>query len=212
MKMTVLGVVAAAALFPWVFRVDRGSFWTRMPLVTGALGMLALATKPELREETPDALDVVTGVLSAAGLYGIFQVGDRFARRFMPTGVADVKQIYDLRQGAPRWLMTMLLVGIIAPCEELFWRGLVFDSLAKKYGPVRGGALASVCYGAAHLGSGNLTLSGAAGIGGAYWGLQYAVQKRLPAVIVSHIVFDVWTFLVAPTPGGKSPPEPPASR
>lgn len=212
MKVTLLGVAAAAALFPWVFRADRGGFWTRMPIVAGALGMLALATKPELREETPSALDVVTGVISAAGLYGIFQVGDRFARRSMPTGAADVKKIYDLRQGEPRWLILMLLAGIIAPCEELFWRGLVFDSLAKKYGRFRGGALATVCYGAVHLGSGNLTLSGAAGIAGAYWGLQYAFQKRLPALIVSHIVFDVWTFLIAPTSGAQSPPNPQSSR
>ena len=111
-----------------------------------------------------------------------------------------------------RWLIAMLLAGIIAPCEELFWRGLVFDSLAKRYGRFRGGALASVFYGAVHLGSRNLTLTGAAGIGGAFWGLQYAVQRRLPALIVSHIVFDVWTFLIAPTSGGQSPPDPPASR
>ena len=165
--------------------------------------MLALAARGDLRTVKARPLDIVSGVLSAATLYGIFQVGDRFARRFVPNGVADVERTYDLREGIPNWLIALLLVGVIAPCEELFWRGLVFDSLARRFGHVRGGALASLCYSVAHIGSGNLTLSGAAGVGGVFWGLQYSVQKRLPAVIVSHAIFDILILLVAPTPGGR---------
>jgi membrane protease YdiL (CAAX protease family) len=204
MKSALLGLGAAAILFPWVFRSKNGNFWARMPLVAGGLGMLAMRARPELRDQSPTAIDIATGVASAIGLYGIFQIGDRFARQTMPRGTEDIGDIYDLRQSAPRWLIAGLLAGIIAPCEELFWRGLLHDSFARRFGRFRGAALASLCYGAVHLGSGNLTLTGAAGVAGAFWGLQYAFQRRLPALIVSHIVWDIWIFLIAPTPGVRS--------
>jgi len=129
----------------------------------------------------------------------VFQVGDRLARQILPRGAEEIDQIYALRRRAPGWLIAMLLGGIIAPCEELFWRGLLQDSLSRRFGRVRGVALALACYAGVHLGSGNLALTGAAATAGAFWGVQYALQKRLPSVIVSHIIWDCWIFLIAPT-------------
>jgi len=45
-----------------------------------ALGSLALLTEPEARRARLGLRNVVLGVASAAGLYGLFQVGDRAAR------------------------------------------------------------------------------------------------------------------------------------
>jgi membrane protease YdiL (CAAX protease family) len=171
----------------------------RMPIAAGLLGAIALRDRPELRRSTTSPLDVATGLLSATALYSVFQLGDRFARRFMPRGDEEIRQIYSLRNGVPRWLIALLLAGIIAPCEELFWRGLLQERLAKRFGALPGAAIASACYGLVHLGSKNLTLTGAAAAAGSFWGLQYALQRRLPALIVSHIVWDIWIFLVAPT-------------
>jgi membrane protease YdiL (CAAX protease family) len=198
-KSALAGLAAAMLLFPWVFRARNGGFWVRMPIAAGLLGALALRDRPELRRDSTSPLDVMTGLLSAATLYSVFQLGDRFARRFMPRGTEEIQQIYSLRGGAPRWLIGLLLAGIIAPCEELFWRGMLQERLAKRFGALRGAAIASACYGLVHLGSRNLTLTGAAATAGSFWGLQYALQRRLPALIVSHIIWDVWIFLVAPT-------------
>lgn len=199
MKASLVGVALAAAAFPWVFRSGHGNFWTRMPLVAGSLGLYAALARPELRRTSTTAMDLVTALLSATGLYGVFQLGDRLARRIMPRGTEEIGEIYYLRESAPRWLIAMLLAGIIAPCEELFWRGLVQDSLARRFGRFRGAAFASACYGGVHLGSGNLTLTGAAATAGAFWGLQYAFQGRLSSLIISHIIWDIWIFLIAPT-------------
>src|SRR5262249_23482322 len=159
-------------LFPWVFRAKDGSFWVRMPIAAGLLGAMALRDRPELRRDSTSTVDVVTGLLSAAGLYGGFQIGDRFARRFMPRGARAIRQSYFLRIGAAGWLIALLLAGIIAPWEELFWRGLLQERLMRRLGPLRGAAVASACYGLVHLGSRNLTLTGAAATAGAFWGLQ----------------------------------------
>lgn len=179
-----------------------------MSLVAGSLGLLAAWTGGSAeREDTGGRLgliDVVTGLSSAAFLYGIFQVGDRLTRLVLPNGSSDIARIYRLRRIAPRWVIGMLLVGIIAPSEELFWRGLLQRSLMRRLGTKRGTVAAALCYAGVHLGAGNVTLTGAAAVAGAIWSAQYALQRRLPALILSHVIWDVWIFLVAPTPGGRS--------
>jgi membrane protease YdiL (CAAX protease family) len=206
-KTVFLGLALAASLFTWVFRAQDGRFWLRMPIAAGLLGLIALRTGPDRRQEKASALDVATGLLSAWVLYFIFRIGDQLARRIMPRGDREIAEIYALRSTSPRWLIALLLAGIIAPCEELFWRGLLQERLARRFGRLRGAVAASACYGLVHLGSGNMTLTGAAATAGAFWGLQYALQRRLPALIVSHIAWDLWIFLVAPTqrdPGSQS--------
>jgi hypothetical protein len=75
----------------------------------------------------------------------------------------------------------------------------------EKLGASAGTLAATAAYGGLHLVSGNLTLTGAAATAGAYWGGQYACQARLGSVLVSHALWDVWIFLIAPTPGGRGP-------
>ena len=47
--------------------------------------------------------------------------------------------------------------------------------------------------------TGNFTLFGAAGIAGAHWCALYAARVPLGVLIVSHVAWDVWIFLVQPT-------------
>ena len=193
--MGLAGVVWTAA-----FR-GRSHFWQKMAVGVGAMGALAVAANPELRSarNRPRFRDLPVGLGTAAVLYGIFRVGDRFARRVMPTGAKDIADVYERRKMAPRRFIAPALALVIAPGEELFWRGLVNGYLMQRLGRVRGSALGAVIYGGIHLITGNLTLSGAAGIAGAFWSLQYLFEGRLPAVIVSHVAWDLWIFLVQPT-------------
>ena len=120
-------------------------------------------------------------------------------RRVMPNGGAEIDDIYRKRALAPSPLIAASLVLLIAPGEELFWRGLVNRYLAQQLGPVAGNAAGATIYGAVHLVSGNLTLTGAAGVAGAFWSLEHLAQGRMAALIVSHVAWDVWIFLVRPT-------------
>jgi membrane protease YdiL (CAAX protease family) len=54
-------------------------------------------------------------------------------------------------------------------------------------------------YGAIHLVSENLTLTGAAATAGLFWGALYAREQRLAPLIISHVSWDIWIFLIAPT-------------
>lgn len=175
-----------------------------MALGAGSLGLVALRARPALRRELPTTRDLVPGMLSAAGLYVIFQAGDRLARRIMPAGEQEIARVYALRTLAPRAVTATLLVTVIGPGEELFWRGLVQHTFMQRFGSLRGTAAASATYGAVHLVTGNLTLTGAAGVAGAYWGAEYMLRPRLGPLLVSHVLWDLWIFLIQPTPTGRN--------
>jgi len=170
-----------------------------MTLGVGGLGAYALAVEPALRHERPRLRDVFKGLGSAAGLYAIFQVGDRMARRIMPAGDREISGIYALRKAAPPEAIAAVLALVIGPGEELFWRGLVQRGLMRRFGRFRGTLLASSIYGGVHLVSMNLTLTGAAATAGLFWGAIYAREQRIAPMIISHVSWDIWIFLVAPT-------------
>jgi len=208
----VIGALAAAyALFAATFRGPRTRFWQRMTLTGLALGGVALATEPDLRRVRPKPRDVALGLASAAGLYGVFQAGDHLARKVMPSGGEEIGQVYQLRVLRPTPELAARLTLVIAPAEELFWRGFVQRRLARRYGRWRGAALASAAYAGAHLSTGNATLVAAAGAAGAFWSALAAAGMPMSALIVSHVAWDLWIFLVAPT-GTERPPVPPDGR
>jgi membrane protease YdiL (CAAX protease family) len=194
-----IGLAAAVPAFAATFRGPRDRFWSRMTATGLVLGGLALIANPALRRTRIGAREVAVGLASAAALYGTFQVGDRFARRFVPGGVGQIQDIYSLRELAPHAETAARLVAIIGPAEELFWRGLVQESLMRRYGRWTGAAMAAVAYSAVHVTTGNFTLIGAAGVAGAHWCVLYAAGVPIGALIVSHCAWDVWIFLAQPT-------------
>jgi membrane protease YdiL (CAAX protease family) len=203
-----VGLAAAQACFAATFRGPRDRFWDRMTLTGLALGGYALLARPALRSTRIRPAHVALGAASAAVLYGTFAVGDRVARRIVPSGSQDIAEIYALRELRPRGEIALRLVTIIGPAEELFWRGLVQGGLMTRYGRWRGAALAAAAYGGVHVVTGNFTLFGAAGIAGAHWCALYAAGVPLGALVVSHQLWDVWIFLVQPTGDVGAPVNP----
>ena len=203
-----VGLAAAQACFAATFRGPRDRFWDRMTLTGLALGGYALLARPALRSTRIRPAHVALGAASAAVLYGTFAVGDRVARRIVPSGSQDIAEIYALRELRPRGEIALRLVTIIGPAEELFWRGLVQGGLMTRYGRWRGAALAAAAYGGVHVVTGNFTLFGAAGIAGAHWCALYAAGVPLGALVVSHQLWDVWIFLVQPTGDVGGPANP----
>ena len=195
----VVGLVASGPAFAATFRGPRDRFWSRMTVTGAVLGGLALVANPSLRRTRVGRREVALGLASAATLYGTFKLGDRFARRFVPGGDAQIRDIYSLRELAPRLETATRLVAVIGPAEELFWRGLVQEALMRRYGRWTGAAMAAVAYSAVHVTTGNFTLMGAAGVAGAHWCVLYAAGVPIGALIVSHCAWDVWIFLVQPT-------------
>jgi CAAX protease family protein len=195
----VVGLVAAQAAFAATFRGPRDRFWQRMTLTGLGLGSFALLTSKRARRVRIGRPEVVIGLASAAVLYVTFRFGDRFARGNVPGGDTDIRAIYALRTLRPQGEVAARLATIIGPAEELFWRGLVQEMLMRRLGRWRGALAATLAYGGVHVVTGNFTLFGAATVAGAHWCALYAAGVPLGALVVSHVSWDVWIFLVQPT-------------
>jgi uncharacterized protein len=190
-KLLALGIGAAFAAFGLTFRGPRAHFWDRMTATGVILGGLALATDRGARGTRIGPKEVALGLGTAAGLYGIFRVGDAIAREVMPRGNEEIGDIYALRSLRPKEELAARLGVVIGPAEELFWRGFVQSRT--------GYLTATALYGGAHVVTENATLIGAATVAGAYWGFLRAIGVPLGALVVSHVAWDIWIFLIAPT-------------
>jgi uncharacterized protein len=199
LKLAKLGLLIAYPAFALTFRGPRDRFWDRMTTTGAILGTLAIAGDRSLQRPRLRPRDVALGLGIAAGLYGIFQVGDRMARRILPSGNENIRDIYELRSLRPKDEIAIRLAAVIGPAEELFWRGLLQRSIARRWGGPPAAAAATIVYGGAHLVTGNPALIGAATVAGLYWSALGLFGAPIAALIVSHITWDIWIFLIAPT-------------
>jgi hypothetical protein len=197
--LTAVTLAAGYASFAATFRGPKDQFWQRMTRTGLLLGGTALASDPELRAVRPKPKDLATAAGIAAGLYAVFAVGDKAARVVMPNGADDIGEVYELRSLRPKLEIAARLAGVIGPAEELFWRGMLQSELTRRVGPARGAAAATALYGGAHVVTGNPTLVGAATVAGAGWSGLAALGTPMPALVLSHIIWDIWIFLVQPT-------------
>ena len=111
----ILGLGGALAGFGSTFRGPRKRFWQRMTYTGLGLGGYALlAARPARRVKVGPA-EIAMGLGSAAVLYGTFTLGDRFARRFVPGGDAQIREIYALRSLRPRGEIAARLMAVVGP-------------------------------------------------------------------------------------------------
>ncbi len=196
-----VGLGAAQTALAATFRGPRERFWQRMTATGIGLGAFALLVSAPARRLRMRPVDAMAGVLSAAALYLTFRAGDPLARRLVPDGDRQIGDVYALRDLRPRGEIAARLATIVAPAEELFWRGFVQEALMRRLGRWRGAAAAAAAYAGAHVVTGNFILVGAAGVAGAHWSALYAAGVPLGALVVSHVTWDVWVFLLQP--GGE---------
>jgi membrane protease YdiL (CAAX protease family) len=192
-------LAAGYASFAATFLGPKTSFWQRMTRTGLMLGSAALATDGDLRAARPKPKDVATGAAIAAALYGVFLVGDKAARVVMPSGAEDIGDIYELRNLRPKGEIAARLATVIGPAEELYWRGMLQSALTRRLGPVKGAVAATAAYGGVHVCTRNPTLIGAATVAGGGWSALSAAGVSMPALVISHILWDIWIFLVQPT-------------
>lgn len=189
----------AVLLFANSFVYSRQEFWVAMSAgVLVLVGFAAAIRGPGLYGERANWPDVAIGVASFALLYGIFWVGDKLVRFVLPFTAGQIGSLYGLSQQLPTLLIAALLVFVIGPGEELYWRGLVQWAVAARWGAGPGFVLGTLLYAGTHLVSGSLVVVLAALVGGAMWCALYALRGRLLPIIVSHVLFDLFAFVLLP--------------
>jgi membrane protease YdiL (CAAX protease family) len=195
----VWGIPLAVAIWIGIFAWRPANFWLLMGSGVGGLGLVALWVRgPFPRAEGIRPGDLGVGAASAALLYAVFSLGRDIMGRLVPMAPAQIGSVYALRAQAPWWVIALLLVCVIGPGEELFWRGLVQWGLVRRFGPGPGWAIATAIYGGVHLAAANPMLVVAALVAGGFWGLLYLRLGRIAPLVVSHVVWDLTVFLILP--------------
>lgn len=205
--------VAAAALLwflmfsPWTG--GRLNFWLAMSASAVILTALALRFGPspaaghENGAKCAWPVQVLAGVAIAFALWGVFWIGDKAAAWMFGFARPEVDAVYAMKEGSPAWMIALLLLVLIGPAEEFFWRGYVQRTLGRLL-PGRRAAdaaflLTTAVYALVHLWSFNFMLVMAALVAGAVWGLIYRLRPQLlPALILSHALWDALVFVLLP--------------
>ena len=210
-RRLIAAILTAAVLWflmfsPWTS--GAVNFWLEMSVAACVLTALAListkgAILKDLKCERP-LLQILLGVAIAFALWGIFWVGDFLSSRMFGFARSQVDNVYAMKQGLPGPLIALLLLLVIGPAEEFFWRGFVQKQMELKIKGWRfpkdhAFLITALVYALVHIWSFNFMLVMAALVAGAVWGFLYRLQPRfLPALIVSHALWDALVFVILP--------------
>jgi membrane protease YdiL (CAAX protease family) len=194
------GLGLATALWAVVFALNPVNFWIEISVATLTVMSFAVyAGREELKTLFSCRTGMImTGIAAAAFLYVIFVIGSWASREILPFASEEIGSIYAIRDLAPRWVVVVLLTVIIAPCEEIFWRGYVQSTLAFRFGDARGWLLMAAVYALVHIWSWNFMLVAAALVCGLFWGYLLYRFKSLVPCLISHIIWDLAVFVYYP--------------
>ncbi|WAA11129.1 CPBP family intramembrane glutamic endopeptidase [Fervidibacillus albus] len=191
-----IGLVIAHLLFYFTF--DQTSvFWY---ILTGTT--LFLISYTMVNEDIEDELSVfsylIFGFISGILLYSLFFIGNTsFDWLHLSTFQNQVISLYTKFSPDFIWHY-IVLVLVIIPGEEIFWRGFVLKRLLHFLPSGTSIILSALLYASVYLYSGYFVLMLAAIVSGSIWGLLYVKKRSIPLVIISHLTFDLLLFLFLP--------------
>ncbi|MBQ0062533.1 MAG: CPBP family intramembrane metalloprotease [Prevotella sp.] len=138
-------------------------------------------------------------VAIAVALWMAFWIGDKLSQLMFDFARPQVDLIYSIKGSTSKIYIALALLFIIGPAEELFWRGYIQEFMQQRLGKNLGFVVATLVYTLIHIWSFNFMLIMAALVCGVCWGLLYRIDRRLlPALIISHALWDTAAFVVFP--------------
>ena len=171
-----------------------------LPLAAGTLAAWAIycgGVPFEMKQFRLKAVGI--GAMAAVMLYVIFVLGNFFAGLLFDFAPDQVGSVYAMKNMSHPVLISLMLLFVSSPCEEIFWRGFLQKWAMNQWGNVPGWLIASACYAAVHIVSGNFILVMAAWIAGLFWGLMYLwLKENLAPVIISHSLWTFGIFILVP--------------
>ena len=203
MKKLIFAILLAALLWAVMFSpltAPYVPFWWMMTGSAVVLASLSALFCPGWWERIKwSPMDFLLGAGIAAVLWGIFWTGDKVAAWLFDFARPQVDLIYGMKEGVPAGLLSVLLLFLIGPAEELFWRGYVQGTLSQRWGANAAFVVTVLAYALVHVPSCNFMLVMAAGVAGVVWGGLYRLfPRRLSALVVSHALWDAAVFVWFP--------------
>jgi hypothetical protein len=199
-------IVLAFVLWIVIFVFRPLNFWILLTFSTSLLAAIAFAIgRPLIPSREFTAKNLLLGILLAALLYAIFYVGNQFlvlvSRLFpalLPDPAGNIASVYANLGGLSPGLVAFLLFFPIGFGEEIFWRGFVQRRFRERWSARSAFVLTALLYTAIHFPTGNPVLILAALTCGLFWGGFYWATGSLVPVLVSHMLWDPFIFVILP--------------
>ncbi len=198
-----IAILVAAGLWffmfsPWTSGMMN--FWTAMSISAAILVWISMYTVKDFSKQFNfTSKEVALGLISAVALYGIFYLGNYLSTAWFDFAKPQIGNIYSMKDGNNPYLIGALLLLLIGPAEEIFWRGFIQRAIGVKYGDWMAFVLTTLVYTLVHIWSFNFMLIMAALVCGAFWGLLFMYNKKnIVALIISHAVWDLSVFILFP--------------
>lgn len=187
----------------WAVSRKGVSIWVAMGIALPAMGIAALAVgEPALSPAVSAGVAAAAGAGAGMALYlatRLFVAAIQPWRAFQRHSV----QMYARQAGLPLAAAIVLAAAVMAPGEELFWRGLFQAKLSVALdGRTAGAAIAWAAFAVANLPSRNLAIIAGAVVGGAVWG---ALAWWTGGVLASIVCHSLWTALMLAFPVVRAP-------
>lgn len=203
MKKLTFSILVAALLWTIMFSPFTAAyvnFWVMMTISAAILCTLASLFNPRWWRDMEWSFgNIVFGVAIGVALWGVFWIGDKVSSWMFDFARDQVDMIYGIKEGESPWVLSTLMLFLIGPTEEIFWRGYVQKTLSRYLNPNMGFVAATLCYTLIHLASWNFMLVMAALVAGVVWGGLYRLfPDKLAALVISHSLWDVAVFIWFP--------------
>lgn len=202
MKKVIIPVIVAIVFWfvmfsPWT--KDHVNFWITMGFAGATLTLMSAFLGENFKKQFSFPVkDLLIGLGSAVVLYVVFYLGDFFSSLLFDFAKEQVGNIYQLKEGENPLILSLLLVLLVGPAEEIFWRGYIQRTLGAKYGEWTALIVTTLVYTLVHIWSFNFMLIMSAMVCGIFWGLLYKYNKNLVTLIISHAVWDVSVLILFP--------------
>ena len=199
----IVGICIAAVLWtvmfsPWT--APHINFWIMMTCSGATHTLYSTWASPGWWKDVRIGLsDILLGAGLAAVMWGVFWLGEFFSTLLFDFARPQVDTIYGMKEGENPLVLTLLMLLVIGPAEEIFWRGYIQKGLSKRWNPNWGFVVTTLVYSLVHLAKFNFMLIMAAAVAGLIWGLAYRFfPERLGAIIISHALWDCAVFIWFP--------------
>ncbi|MCJ7841717.1 CPBP family intramembrane metalloprotease [Lederbergia sp. NSJ-179] len=189
-------LILACCLISITFDYKHQVFWY---LYTAT--MLFLISITIIAEKTEDKISIKQaifwGIPSGILLYVLFSFG-KWLLSFIPVNALNqITKLYEYF--SLEWLWQyLLLIFVIIPGEEFFWRGFVLKRILRYIHPTAAVIIGASLNALAFCLTGYLLLILAAFFSGLVWGILYVWKRSLPLLIISHLIFDLLLFVLFP--------------
>lgn len=208
MNKLYIGVFLAASFWFLMFTsfpievsiIHHQYFWHAMTVATIILSVYTFVNqKDRLKEIFKFEMKfVLIGLIHAIVLYGISRLGVYIFTEVIGIGKEQIAAIYQTRMQADPKIIAMLLMFLIGPSEEIFWRGFVQNRLQDKFSKKHAFIITALLYSGVHIWALNPMLLLAALVLGVHWGLMYMRFGSIVPGLISHAIWDTLIFVVFP--------------